>query len=71
MRLHYHTGPGKEEDRRRLFTDRRRERLAHRQHQVDQGEAEKRGIDLRFSDAQQKQENQIKALRRSSRRRWT
>src|SRR5258705_5091077 len=26
-------------------------------------EAEKRGIDLRFSDAQQKQENQIKALR--------
>jgi ABC-type sugar transport system substrate-binding protein len=27
------------------------------------GEAEKRGIDLKFSDAQQKQENQIKALR--------
>jgi len=27
------------------------------------GEAEKRGIDLRFSDAQQKQENQIQALR--------
>jgi len=26
-------------------------------------EAEKRGVDLRFSDAQQKQENQIKALR--------
>src|SRR5678816_2709106 len=26
-------------------------------------EAEKRGIDLRFADAQQKQENQIKALR--------
>lgn len=28
-----------------------------------QDEAKKRGIDLRFSDAQQKQENQIKALR--------
>ena len=28
-----------------------------------QSEAEKRGIDLRFSDAQQKQENQIKAIR--------
>jgi simple sugar transport system substrate-binding protein len=28
-----------------------------------QSEAKKRGIDLRFSDAQQKQENQIKALR--------
>jgi ABC-type sugar transport system substrate-binding protein len=28
-----------------------------------QSEAQKRGIDLRFSDAQQKQENQIKALR--------
>ncbi|MEO5804646.1 MAG: ABC transporter substrate-binding protein, partial [Verrucomicrobiota bacterium] len=28
-----------------------------------QGEAKNRGIDLRFSDAQQKQENQIKALR--------
>src|SRR3982751_2326845 len=28
-----------------------------------QAEAKKRGIDLRFSDAQQKQENQIKALR--------
>ena len=27
------------------------------------GEAAKRGVDLRFSDAQQKQENQIKALR--------
>lgn len=27
------------------------------------GEAEKRGVDLKFSDAQQKQENQIKALR--------
>lgn len=27
------------------------------------GEAEKRGIDLKFSDAQQKQENQIKAIR--------
>ena len=27
------------------------------------GEAEKRGFDLRFADAQQKQENQIKALR--------
>lgn len=27
------------------------------------GEAQKRGIDLKFSDAQQKQENQIKALR--------
>ena len=27
------------------------------------GEAEKRGIDLRFADGQQKQENQIKALR--------
>jgi len=26
-------------------------------------EAEKRGIDLRFADAQQKQENQIKAIR--------
>src|ERR1700736_1093674 len=26
-------------------------------------EAQKRGIDLRFSDAQQKQENQIKAIR--------
>src|SRR6185295_10880662 len=26
-------------------------------------EAEKRGVDLKFSDAQQKQENQIKALR--------
>src|SRR5690606_27999959 len=26
-------------------------------------EAEKRGIDLKFSDAQQKQENQIKAIR--------
>src|SRR5690606_2909073 len=26
-------------------------------------EAEKRGIDLKFSDAQQKQENQIKAVR--------
>src|SRR5437870_2124613 len=28
-----------------------------------QSEAKKRGVDLRFSDAQQKQENQIKALR--------
>src|SRR5688500_16041839 len=28
-----------------------------------QSEAEKRGIDLRFTDAQQKQENQIRALR--------
>ncbi|MDF2614354.1 MAG: periplasmic binding protein/LacI transcriptional regulator [Clostridia bacterium] len=27
------------------------------------GEAEKRGVDLKFSDAQQKQENQIKAIR--------
>jgi simple sugar transport system substrate-binding protein len=30
---------------------------------VTRQEAEKRGIDLKFSDAQQKQENQIKALR--------
>ena len=44
--------------------DRRRERLAHRQHRVDQGSAAKdAGIDLKFSDAQQKQENQIKAIR--------
>src|SRR5678809_982685 len=28
-----------------------------------QSEAKKRGIELKFSDAQQKQENQIKALR--------
>lgn len=30
---------------------------------VTKQEAEKRGIDLKFADAQQKQENQIKALR--------
>ncbi len=30
---------------------------------VTRNEAEKRGVDLRFSDAQQKQENQIKAIR--------
>ena len=30
---------------------------------VTKQEAEKRGIDLKFADAQQKQENQIKAIR--------
>ena len=30
---------------------------------VSKIEAEKRGVDLKFSDAQQKQENQIKAVR--------
>jgi ABC-type sugar transport system substrate-binding protein len=30
---------------------------------LTRSEAEKRGIDLKFADAQQKQENQIKALR--------
>ena len=30
---------------------------------VTKSEAEKRGIDLKFADAQQKQENQIKAVR--------
>ena len=37
--------------------------MAHRQYRVDQVVAAKAGIQLRFSDAQQKQENQIKALR--------
>jgi galactofuranose transport system substrate-binding protein len=33
--------------------------------------AAKEGIDLKFSDAQQKQENQIKALRSFIAQRWT
>ena len=37
--------------------------MAHRQHRIDQESAEAAGIDLKFSDAQQKQENQIKAIR--------
>ena len=34
-------------------------------------EAAKRGIDLKFADAQQKQENQIKALRSFIAQMWT
>ena len=46
-----------------LRAGRRRERLAHRQHEVDPGLRRSGGVDLKFSDAQQKQENQIKAIR--------
>ena len=52
------------QDRHGLLPGRRGERLAHREHQVDPGGRRRRpGIDLKFSDAQQKQENQIKAIR--------
>jgi simple sugar transport system substrate-binding protein len=37
--------------------------MAYGQHAIDPGSAPAAGITLRFSDAQQKQENQIKALR--------
>ena len=51
-------------DRPRLLAGRRGERVAHRQHEVDPGRRRRTaGIDLKFSDAQQKQENQIKAIR--------
>ena len=64
----WHRRPGERRGRRHpdhgLRPGRRRERLAHGQHQVDPGSAAKAaGIDLKFSDAQQKQENQIKAIR--------
>ena len=51
------------QDRARLRAGRRRKRMAHRQHRVDQVAAKDAGIELKFSDAQQKQENQIKAIR--------
>jgi delta 1-pyrroline-5-carboxylate dehydrogenase len=44
-------------------TDRRRERMAHRQHRSIKQAAKDAGIELKFADAQQKQENQIKAIR--------
>ena len=48
----------------RARAGRRRERLAHGEHEVDPGRRRRRPAStLKFSDAQQKQENQIKAIR--------
>ena len=47
----------------RLFADRLGIRLARGRNHRLQAQAEKRGINLKFADAQQKQENQIKAIR--------
>jgi hypothetical protein len=41
------------------------------QTQNQSSQAAKRGIDLKFADAQQKRENQIKRCVRSSLRMWT
>jgi galactofuranose transport system substrate-binding protein len=58
----YAEGPARQGHR--LLADRIGIRLARGRNQRDQqAEAEARGIDLKFADAQQKQENQIKAIR--------
>ena len=46
-----------------LLPGRRGERLAYREHHSIKEAATAAGIELKFSDAQQKQENQIKAIR--------
>ena len=43
--------------------DRGRERVAHGQHPLIQETAQRLGVELKFSDAQQQQANQIKAIR--------
>lgn len=47
----------------RIFAGRIGIRLARRETNVAKSEAEKRGITLKIADGQQKQENQIKAVR--------
>ena len=47
------------------------ETKAHGQHRSIKSSAKDAGIELKFSDAQQKQENQIKAITRTSHRRST